>query len=220
MTRRSLFWSPRSGRDKGRMFKITEMDAFSCEEWAREALGLVARSISGPDSPLLSMMASALRESFLDEEPEPVQVPKESTSKRTAEVVENVKRERAEEAKLKTIDKREDSPMNLAALLGLRIFLQLSPSEQNAALAPLMACCELKDEDGQWHPVYEDGRVSDYARATLMDARTITQLRAKAFGLHADFFTPAARSIAERMVLAAHMTGQEPATSPAPSARA
>lgn len=64
----------------------------------------------------------------------------------------------------------------------------------------------------------EDGAITHNVRNLVSDASTVARLKAKAFGLHADFFTPAARSIAERMILAAEMqavTGQEPGTSPA-----
>ena len=63
------------------------MDAFTCEQWARRALGVVARSLSGPDDALLSMMTSAVRDIFTEEVPEPVKIPKDSKSTRVADVV-------------------------------------------------------------------------------------------------------------------------------------
>ena len=109
--------------------------------------------------------------------------------------------------------------MNLAAIMGLRVFLQLGPDEQDEVMAPLLACCDVQCEGDVWMPVAEDGDITHNVRNLVSDASTVARLKAKAFGLHADFFTPAARSIAERMILAAEMTaiaGQEPGTSPAP----
>ncbi|MCL1496260.1 hypothetical protein CO583_01885 [Parasaccharibacter sp. TMW2.1882] len=218
--RRIEHWSPASGRDTAIRFRITEMDAFTCEQWARRALGVVARSLSGPDDALLSMMTSSIRDVFVAEEPEPVAVPKDSASPRTAEVVANEIARRKEEANQKTEDKREDAPMNLAALIGLRVFLQLGPDEQDTVMTPLLSCCDVQCDGDTWMPVIEDGAIPRHVRNLISDASTVARLKAKAFGLHADFFTPAARSIAERMILAAEMkamAGQSPGTSPAPS---
>lgn len=214
--RRTEHWSPASGRDTAIRFRITEMDAFTCEQWARRALGVVARSLSGPDDALLSMMTSAVRDIFTEEVPEPVKVPKDSKSSRVAEVVAKEEARRKEEARQKTEDKRDDAPMNLAAIMGLRVFLQLGPDEQDEVMTPLLSCCDVKCGDGVWMPVAEDGEITPHVRNLVADAATVARLKAKAFGIHADFFTPAARSIAERMILAAQMktiAGQEPETS-------
>lgn len=218
--RRTEYWSPASGRDTALRFRITEMDAFTCEQWARQALSVVARSLSGPDDALLSMMTSAIRDVFMAEEPEPVAVPKDSASPRTAEVVANEIARRKGEAIQKAEDKREDAPMNLAALIGLRVFLQLGPDEQDAVMNRLLSCCDVQCDEDMWMPVAENGVITSHVRNLVSDASTVARLKAKAFGLHADFFTPAARSIAERMILAAEMkgiAGPAPETSPAPS---
>lgn len=196
------------------------MDAFTCEQWARRALGVVARSLSGPDDALLSMMTSAVRDIFTEEVPEPVKTPKNSRSTRVAEVVAKETARRKEEARQKTEDKREDAPMNLAAIIGLRVFLQLGPDEQDEVMMPLLSCCDVQCDGDVWMPVAEDGAITSHVRNLVSDASTVARLKAKAFGLHADFFTPAARSIAERMILAAEMkamVGPEPGTSPAQS---
>lgn len=196
------------------------MDAFTCEQWARRALGVVARSLSGPDDALLSMMTSAVRDIFAEEVPEPVKTPKNSRSTRVAEVVAKETARRKEEARQKTEDKREDAPMNLAAIIGLRVFLQLGPEEQDEVMMPLLSCCDVQCDGDVWMPVAEDGDITSHVRNLVSDASTVARLKAKAFGLHADFFTPAARSIAERMILAAEMkamVGPEPGTSPAQS---
>lgn len=196
------------------------MDAFTCEQWARRALGVVARSLSGPDDALLSMMTSAVRDIFTEEVPEPVKTPKNSRSTRVAEVVAKETARRKEEARQKTEDKREDAPMNLAAIIGLRVFLQLGPEEQDEVMMPLLSCCDVQCDGDVWMPVAEDGDITSHVRNLVSDASTVARLKAKAFGLHADFFTPAARSIAERMILAAEMkamVGPEPGTSPAQS---
>ena len=159
-----------------------------------------------------------LAQIFTEELSEPVKVPKNSKSRRVAEVVAKEEARRKEEARQKTEDKRDDAPMNLAAIMVVRVFLQLGPEEQDEVMTPLLSCCDVKNDDGSWMPVAEDGDITPYIRNMVADASTVARLKANAFGIHADFFTPAARPIAERMIMAAEMkaiAGQEPATSPA-----
>lgn len=214
--RRTKSVSFQTGRDKGKIFTITEMDAFSCEDWARNAVSAVYRCAVPSDQGILSLIASNIRDAFTQTEGVLVELPSDgSLTRESPEILQteaDLKAAKDEEKR----EARESAPTQMAAILGLRLFMQLPAAEQLSALRPLLQCVtmEIKGKDV---PVHEGGSVTAAARAFIEDPTTILRLQAEAFRMHTDFFTPAVASIFDAMTAIRGQYSPEPQTSPEPS---
>ena len=213
--RRSIDYTVQNGRDKGKVFTITEMDAFTAEETFREALSSVYRCAIAEDQGILSFIAQGIRDAFSEPEPVEVPLPSDGSLTKDSPQIQQVQRDMQEAEAEKREASRESSPTQMAALLGLRLFLQLPYTEQKRALDPLLACVTF-EAMGKDYPVMEKGVIHNVARAHIEDPTTIVRLRAEAFRMHTDFFTPVGRSIFDRWTAAASRS-PVPATSPEPS---
>lgn len=213
--RRSIEYTVQSGRDKGKEFTITEMDAFTAEETFREALSAVYRCAIAEDQGILTFIAAGIRDAFSEPEEVSVPLPSDGSLTEDSPQIQQVKRDMQEAEAERRESAREASPAQMASLLGLRLFLQLPYAEQKRALDPLLACVTF-EAMGKDYAVLENGKISPVARTYIEDPSTVLRLRAEAFKLHTDFFTPVARSIYDRWQAAALSTVPQE-TSPEPS---
>ena len=202
------------GNDKGKAFTLTEMDAFSCEEWGRQAISAVYRCASASDQGMLSFISEGIRDAFTAPVMPDIRLPSDGSMKADSPQFLQAQADAKEAAESEKEDERNASPTQMAAILGIRLFLQLPFEEQRTALRPLLGCIKF-DLMGTNHPVTQDGRVTDVARTYIEDPRTILWLQVEAFKLHTDFFTPAVHSIYSRVMAAA--ATRSPATSQEPS---
>lgn len=215
MARRTKIVTSTFGRDKGKDFLITEMDAFSGEEWARDAVSSVYRCAVASDQPILGFISHGLRELFTAPPEAEIALPSDGSLTHDSPVIKQAKKEAQESAEQEKEDGLNSSPMQIAATLGIRLFMQLPDSAQNEIMRPLLACVSF-DAMGKHYPVLEGGKISDVARTYIEEAATVAFLKAEAFRLHSDFFTPAVPSIYARMMAAAQSSLAR-ATSPEPS---
>lgn len=199
------------GRDKGKDFLITDMDAFSCEEWAREAVSAVYRCATQSDQAVLSFLSEGIRDAFTEVHVPDLELP--SCGSLTAESPQYkvAQEEKRLEAESKQADARNAAPTQMAALIGIRLFLQLPYAEQSRALKPLLSCISF-DLMGQTHRVHDGSGITKVARTYIEDPRTIAWLQVEAFKRHTDFFTPAIQSIYARVTAVA--IAQMPEISP------
>lgn len=206
------------GRDKGKAFTLTEMDAFSCEEWGRNAVSSIYRYATSSDNGVLNFMAEGIREAFSEPVVPEIELPSDGSMTADDPVIVSAREEAKQEAQAKKQEELTNSPTQTAALIGLRFFFQLPASEQSKTLRPLLACYEF-ELFGQTCKVMEDVggvlQITKAARGYIEEAQTVAFLEAEAFRMHTDFFTPAVRSICDRLALAASLNGQQRKTSPA-----
>lgn len=217
MSRRQITVTGRHGRDKGKTFVLTEMDAFSCEEWARGAISAVYRAASASDQGILSLMSESIREAFMTPDVPDVSLPTDGSIRADDPIVANVRAQLKEDAEDEARRKREDAPSQMAAVLGLRLFFQLPSEEQRIALRPLLQCVAVRDPFTEklypmTHQVGGGIEVTEAARKFVEEPQTIALLESEAFRLHTDFFTPAARLMSERLLKVMQPRGPQSGT--------
>ncbi|MBV1833079.1 hypothetical protein [Novacetimonas pomaceti] len=219
MSRKEITVTSTFGRDDGKQFLIREMDAFSCEEWAREALSSVYRCASQSDQGILSLMSEGIREAFTAPVVPPIVLPSDGSMTADHPVIRQAQKEAQDEASAEKESALNAAPTQMAALIGMRLFFQLPFEEQRIALRPLLKCCSfpiLGRVLPVTHNVAGGIEITKEAREYIEEPQTIAFLQGEAFKLHTDFFTPAVRSICDRMMAASRAIGQKPATSPEP----
>ncbi|QNT78282.1 hypothetical protein [Entomobacter blattae] len=194
MSRREKLITIQHGRDQGKAFLIREMDAFSCEEWARGAISAVHRAIQHSDAGVMLMLSESLREAFA--EPELVDIPPPQGVPNTHPAVEKAREQANEEVRAQKEGAREATPTQMVAALGLALFLRLPLEEQKAVLQPLWECICYRGPHG-------DVRLEEQTRLEIVeDPRTVVTLRREAFGLHTDFFMPVVPCLYRRITQA------------------
>lgn len=218
MARRTKIVTSTFGRDAGKDFLITEMDAFSGEEWARDAISSVYRCAVSSDQAILGFISQGLRELFTAPPEAEITLPSDGSLSYDSPVIKQATKEAREEAEREKEDGLNSSPMQIAATLGIRLFMQLPDSVQNEIMRPLLGCVSF-DLMGQHYHVLEGGKISNVTRTHIEEAATVAFLKAEAFRLHSDFFTPAVPSIYARLMAAAQnslarATSQEPSPQP------
>lgn len=193
--RRSHIVTVKHGRDKGRHFQITEMSAFDCEGWARNAVSEAYRCALASDAPLLQTLAGGFRDFFEAPEVEPIKLPSDGSLTADDPIIKQAQKERAQAAEEACEQKREQSPMQLVASIGLQLFYRLPRASQSAILNELMACVSVKVGEA-YLPIMElrdtgwtltEQAADEY----VTDPLTVRLLQREAFAIHADFFTAA-----------------------------
>lgn len=207
MARRTSIVTAKHGRDEGKDFLITEMDAFTGEEWARDAVSSVYRCATSSDQGILAYISEGLREAFTAPVVDEIKLPSDGSLTRESSVIVQAQKEAEEEARGEKEDALNVSPMRLAATLGIRLFLQLPAAIQRETLRPLLSCVSF-DCQGKTAPVMKNGAISEEARFYIEEASTILFLQAEAFKMHTDFFTPAVPSIYSRLMAATQYSRQ------------
>lgn len=218
MARREIVVTSPFGRDKGKEFILKEMDAFTCEEWGREALSAVYRCATSSDQGILNFISEGIREAFTKPVAEQVAAPSDGSLPANHPVLLQAQQDAQDEADAQKEQALNAAPTQMAAILGLRLFLQLPYREQRTALMPLLRCVSF-EVMGRGFPVARETgaghEITEQARGYIEEPQTIAFLQAEAFKLHTDFFTPAVRSICDRMMLAAtRFNGPKSETSP------
>lgn len=201
------------GRDKGKSFILEEMDAFSCEDWGRDAISAVYRCSLPGDQGVLAMISSSIRSAFMRPELPDLPLPSDGSMTKDSPQYKTAQAEVREEAEQEQEAERESAPTQMAAILGIRLFLSLPYAEQKAALDPLLSCASF-EAFGKTIPIMEGGSITPAARAYIEEPRTIAWLKAEVFKMHTDFFTPVVHSIYDQITEAALMQMRPSETSP------
>ena len=190
------------GRDKGKTFTIEEMDAFSCEDWGRDAVSAVYRCSLPGDQGVLAMISEGIRAAFMRPEVPDLALPSDGSLTKDSPQYKQAQQDAQEEAEREKELDRESAPTQMAAILGIRLFLSLPYAEQKSVLDPLLACVSF-EAFGKAHPIVDGGVITAPARAYIEEPRTIAWLKSEAFKMHTDFFTPAVHSIYNQITEAA-----------------
>ncbi|CAI3933351.1 hypothetical protein [Commensalibacter communis] len=158
------------GRDKGKVYLITEMSAFDTENWCMDVINAIVRNVDRETLALiLPVFYSYLNN--LNEKP--------LTEEEALEL-------------LKT--QADESAINIeqsAQALGINFFLmffQLPNRELKELAMPLLSCCK--------HFTSYEGKVTDDILNNPLyceEPSTFSILKKAAFGLHTDFFVNAVK---------------------------
>lgn len=179
-----------SGRDEGKTFVIREMDAFSCESWGREVVSAVYRFALEDQTGVLNMIADSIREAF--QKPIIPEIKPPEGMDQDHPVIKQAQVEAEAEAIQEGEKKREATPTQLVAILGLNLLFRLPTEEQDRVLKPLLDCASYR----------KNGADLPIDQAEIQDISTIAMLRSEAFKLHTDFFMIAVPSIYQRIKVA------------------
>lgn len=193
--RRSHIVNIQHGRDKGRHFKITEMSAFDCESWARNAVSEAYRCALVSDAPLMQTLAGGFRDFFEAPEVEPIKLPSDGSLTADDPIIKQAQKERNQAAEEAAEQKREQSPMQIVAAIGLQLFYRLPRPSQTAILNELLSCVSVR-VGADYLPIMElrdvGWTLTDQATSEhVTDPLTVRILQREAFAIHADFFTAA-----------------------------
>lgn len=146
------------------------------------------------DAPLLQTLAGGFRDFFEAPEVEPIKLPSDGSLTADDPIIKQAQKERAQAAEEACEQKREQSPMQLVASIGLQLFYRLPRASQSAILNELMACVSVKAGEA-YLPIMElrdtgwtltEQAADEY----VTDPLTVRLLQREAFAIHADFLRP------------------------------
>lgn len=206
MSRKTKVITATHGRDAGKRFTLTEMDAFSCEEWARDAVSAVYKYATSADNGVLAFISEGIRSVFTEPQVEEIKLPADGSLTADHPVIQNARKERLEAAHAEKEEALNSSPTQMAAILGIRLFFQLPAAQQRITLRPLLQCYTF-DALGRDFPIIEENNgvwtITKAAREYIEEPQTVGMLEAEAFKMHTDFFAPAVRLICQQLAQAA-----------------
>lgn len=158
------------GRDKGKMYLITEMSAFDTEIWCKRVINAIVRNADKDELLLVLPLFYSYINNLNEKTP-------------TQEEMVDLLKSEAQENKINIDQASEALGINFCLM-----YMQLPPEELEGLSLTLLKCCK-------HYTSYEAKVTDDVLNNPLYceEASTLMILQKEAFGLHTDFFVNAVK---------------------------